>query len=175
VSGVVQARAYENTAMTTGIISPESIGSLPAKSLSVVARGGAGQAIGDAIYARKPAGIRAWGTQSVTVTDEDGYEHTVGYVPATPLAATIVLSIAGSSSEYEADVKAALVELAGEYGVGEDLLHLDVLSRVLGAARGARGVSGTVNGAAISTTGALSVGYERYVTIAAGDITIGWT
>lgn len=54
----------------------------PAKSFQVFTLGGDPQAIADAIFAKAPAGIEAYGTNQQTVTDISGNVHTIGFTPA---------------------------------------------------------------------------------------------
>jgi len=173
LSSVVQARVYENDTNSMGISSPEAIGTLPAHSLLVVARGTYSAAdIAAVIFASKPAGILAYGTSSATVTDDEGVPHVVSWMNATPLVCTLVLTITGSSAGYNDAVKAAVIAYTDSLGMGDDVLHVRIVAAVLGAAVGATAVSGTLNGVALSLSGALAVSYNQYPSLLAAAITI---
>ncbi len=170
---VQEAAVYENDTDVTGVTSPETIAALPPHSFVVVARGTfTASEIGAAILSRKPSGIRAWGASFVTVEDADGVGHSIGYRTAVALPVVVVLTITGSAVAYSDAVKAALHDWADALQVGQELQHLALLAQVLAAAPGATGVSGTVAGAALSTTGAVDVGYYEYATIAVADVTL---
>lgn len=173
LASVVQARVYENDTNALGISTPESIPTLPAHSFLVVARGTYTDAeIAGAIFSAKPAGILAFGTSSYTVTDDEGVPHVIGWRPAAALVCTLVLTITGSSAGYNDAVKAAVIAYTDSLGMGEDVLHVRVVAAVLGAAVGATAVSGTLNGVALTLSGALSVDYYQYPSLLAAAITI---
>lgn len=170
---VVQARVYENDTNALGISSPESIPTLPAHNLLVVARGTYTDAeIAAAIFAAKPAGIDTFGTDSDTVTDDEGVPHVISWRPAEALVCTLVLTITGSSADYNDAVKAAVVAYTDSLGMGDDVSHVRVVAAVLSAAVGATAVSGTLNGVPLSLSGALSVAYYQYPSLLAAAITI---
>jgi len=170
---VTQARVYENDSNVLGISSPESIPTLPAHSFLVVARGTYSNAeIAAAIFAAKPVGIEAFGTVSYTVTDDEGVPHVISWRPAAPLVCTLALVITGSSSGYHDAVKAAVIAYVDSLGMGEDVLHVRIVAAVLGAAVGATAVSGTLNGTALSLSGALAVDYYQYPSLLAAAIAI---
>lgn len=173
LASVEQARVYENTSMVLGIASPEAIATLPAKSFLVVARGTYTNAeISQVIFDAKPAGIRAYGTVTATVTDDEGVPHTIGWHPAVAKVCTLVLTITGSSSGYNDAVKAACIAYVESLGLGDDVLHVRLVAAILGAAIGATAVSGTLNGVALSLSGSLAVAYDEYPTLLAAAITI---
>lgn len=71
VSGVDQALVFEND-------TDDPIGSRPPHAVEAVVIGGADQAIGDALFDSKAAGIATYGTESpVTHTDSQGVDHEV--------------------------------------------------------------------------------------------------
>lgn len=73
VSGVTQVRAFENATDTT-----DSDGR-PPHSLDVIVVGGTDQAVADALWAAKAAGIQTWGTTAMAVTDEGGVSRAVSF------------------------------------------------------------------------------------------------
>ena len=71
--GVKDALVYINETDST-----DSIG-IPAHSIAVVIRGGAANAVAQAIYDKKAPGIGVWGSSSGTAVDADGREHTIPF------------------------------------------------------------------------------------------------
>ena len=172
---VQQARVYENDTDTTGIATPEVITDLPPHSLLLVARGTFTDAqVCALIWAGKPGGIGTWGNTLATITDGEGIEHLVRYQAASEKVCTLVLTITGSASAYAAAVKAACVAYVTALGLGDNVAHVRLVAAVLGAALGATAVSGTLNGTALSLSGALAVAYDEFATLASGGITITW-
>lgn len=112
---VIAASVIENTTMGT------SAEGLPPKSFCAVVRStvpdpGAedDQAIGDAIWANKPAGIESWGDQDVEVLDSEGMPHTVWFRRPGEVLVYVALRLTTDPATYVGDdeVKAALIASA---------------------------------------------------------------
>ncbi len=119
---VEQVIAVENVELTT---SPEG---LPGKSFEVIVIGGDNQENADTIRANKPAGIESYGSESETVTDSQGYTHTIEFSRPTEVPLYVELTITTDPALYPADgddqVKAALVAKAQAQDIGEDVIAL---------------------------------------------------
>ena len=85
--GVRDARLYVNDTDST-----DSIG-IPAHSIAVVADGGNGEAVAQAIFDKKPPGIGTWGSTTVTVPDAQGNGHPVSFTRNTDKMIVVYLFI----------------------------------------------------------------------------------
>ena len=169
---VTQAQVFENDTDALGIVSPDIIPLMPPHSIAVVPRGGfTGAELAPVILGKKPAGIWAWGQTYEPVTDSEGFTKLVGYTVPTALTVTIALTLTGVSAAVEAAVKAALVAYGAGLQTGQDVQHVDVIVAVKSACA-AKTVTGTVNGVALSGSGALAVAWDRYADIDASNISV---
>lgn len=125
--GVIFARVLENDTDTT------DANGVPRKSIEAIVYGPASptsdddQALAEALWAAKPAGIRAYGTTSKTVTDEQGNEHTVSFTRPTLKNVYLEIDIVVDADEYPVDgddqVAAALVAVGDDnYQPGDDVI-----------------------------------------------------
>ncbi|MFE0394760.1 baseplate J/gp47 family protein [Paenibacillus lactis] len=113
VPGVRAATVIENTANTT------DADGRPPKSFEAYVLGGQPDEIGSAIFGKKAAGIEAYGSESVTVTDLAGYPHEVrfSYAQTAPVAIRVTVS---KNSSYPADGTALIKTSIIKYIGGED-------------------------------------------------------
>lgn len=125
--GVIFARVLENDTDTT------DANGVPRKSIEAIVYGPASptsdddQALAEALWAAKPAGIRAYGTTSKTVTDEQGNEHAVSFTRPTLKNVYLEIDIVVDADEYPVDgddqVAAALVAVGDDnYQPGDDVI-----------------------------------------------------
>lgn len=125
--GVLFVRVLENDTDTT------DADGVPRKSIEAIVYGPASptsdddQALAEALWAAKPAGIRAYGTTSKTVTDDQGNEHTVSFTRPTLKNVYLEIDIVIDADEYPADgddqVAAALVAVGDDnYQPGDDVI-----------------------------------------------------
>lgn len=121
----------------------------PAHSFEVIVVGGTNQAVADAIWASKPAGIEAYGLTLVSVVDSEGDAHDVGLtrpadvlvwieVDVTPrVVSTAVGSDATTSSTYPLDgaalIEAAIVAIEPGLRAGQSFPSWMVLDAIAGA------------------------------------------
>jgi len=87
------------------------IGSQPAHSFQVVVIGGSDTEIAKTIYENKPAGIKPYGTTTISVNDSKGYPHSVGF--SRPVNTSVYIDVtinrlSGSSNDTIANIKSAL-------------------------------------------------------------------
>jgi uncharacterized phage protein gp47/JayE len=117
VPGVTACTVFENT---TGTTDPDGI---PPKAIEVMVSGGADQAIRDAIWATKAAGIETHGGVSGTVLDSQGLSHMVKLSRPTELLVYLDVYLRKDSSypvDGDAQVKAQLA--AKTYAAGDDVV-----------------------------------------------------
>jgi len=123
VTDVTHVSAFENV----DIITDPATG-LPPKSFHVIVLGGAEQDIADKIWDVKPAGIETYGAISKTVTDSQGYTHTIKFSRPTPVPIYIDLTVLTDPAEFPADgaaqIKAAIVAYGALLEVAEDVIAL---------------------------------------------------
>jgi len=122
---------------------------LPPKSFEAVVYefGGANdrdQEVAEAIYAAKPAGIEAHGDKDFTVTDSQGFDHTVKFTEPDEVDIYLILDLTvdstypdGGDDTLEADV----VEWGNEIGVGNDVI---VYPSLVGQLNGVTGITDVV-------------------------------
>lgn len=112
---------------TTGTV---DAGDRPGKSFEVFVaeRGGLttrDQEVAQAIFESKPAGIESFGDVSKTVTDSQGFEHTIKFSRPTEVDIWLILDLT-TTSEYPTNgddqVKALMVTWGNELGVGQDII-----------------------------------------------------
>jgi uncharacterized phage protein gp47/JayE len=118
VVGVSELTSYENV---TG--APDANG-LPGKSFQIVVIGGADDAIAQAIWNNKPAGILSFGVDSGTAIDAKGQSQEVNF--SRPIEVPIYIDVTlVTSSEYQGDasMKALLVSSADSfYTIGKEVV-----------------------------------------------------
>lgn len=115
LNGVRAAIVIENNKST-----PDEAGR-PPNSICAYVLGGDSDEIGYVIFKKKAAGIEAYGTEQVQVSDLGGYPHTVGFSRAIEIPISIQLSIYKNEnfpSDGVEKIKTELIKYVG--GVAED-------------------------------------------------------
>lgn len=121
---IEDAIVIENTGLTV------DGGGRPGKSFEafVYEYGGAttrDQAIADAIFVSKPAGIESFGDVSKTVTDSQGFDHTMKFSRPVGVDIYLILDLTVTSAyptDGDAQVKALMVLWGNGLGVGQDVI-----------------------------------------------------
>ena len=128
LNGVTSATVYENE---TDSVDAEG---RPPHSVEAVVAGGDAQDIGLTIWQKKAAGIDTFGSQSVEVTDSQGFPHTIYY--NRPIAVPVWFNITITEYPEEslpANASDLIVEAVLQYGssltVGNDV----IVQRFMGA------------------------------------------
>lgn len=120
VSGVTAVIVFENETMDT-----DSDG-VPPKSVEVLVSGGEDGAIRAAIFASVAAGIGTHGNVSGTVTDSQGFNHTVKFSRPTVLSIYVRVDLVKDPATYPADgddqVKTKIVEWGDAQKSGKDVV-----------------------------------------------------
>ncbi len=100
---------------------------LPPHSIEVLVQNGEDQDIFDAILATKPAGIATYGTETGTVTDASGIDHTVYFTRATDVDIYITVDVTVLSLDWPEDgeeqIKDALVAYGDALEIGDDVVR----------------------------------------------------
>lgn len=128
LNGVTVARVYENDSDST-----DGDGR-PPHSIEAVVAGGDADEIGAVIWQKKAAGIDTYGSQSVSVTDSQGYNHTINFNRPIPIYVWLDITITEYPEEtLPPDASTVITEAVIAYGdsltVGNDV----ILQRFMGA------------------------------------------
>lgn len=118
VTDVIQVKPKENDDLI-------EVDGIPPKSFEIVVRGGDDQAIAEAIFYKKPAGIKAFGTTNVEVSDEDGNKYTIGFTRPIPTPITVSITLNLSSAQTESWIEGVKSDIVSEftktYNIGDDV------------------------------------------------------
>lgn len=131
--------------------------SRPPHSFECFVNGGEGyeQEIAQIIYEKKPIGIKAYGDSYYTVTDEGGFEHSIGFSKTQYVDVIVKLQITTDSTfegdNGKAEIKKSLSSVINSLGVGTSL----ILSTLYGYIYDVKGVT-EVTSLSISTDGGKS-------------------
>ena len=128
LNGVTVARVYENDSDST------DAEGRPPHSIEAVVAGGDADEIGAVIWQKKAAGIDTFGSQSVSVADSQGFNHTINYNRPIPVYVWLDIEITEYPEEtLPPDATTVITEAVIEYGesltVGNDV----ILQRFMGA------------------------------------------
>jgi uncharacterized phage protein gp47/JayE len=116
----------------------------PPNSFEATVLGGTAAEIGAAIFRSKAAGIRAYGTQTVSVNDSSGNPQTVGFTYANAADVYVNVTVTKNSSfpvngadlvEYQVIQYIGGTDAAGQaykgLGLGDDVILAKILSAIL--------------------------------------------
>lgn len=164
VEGVLEVAIFENTGLTT------DGNGVPGKAFEAVVRGGTNAAVAAALWASKPAGVRAHGLTSVTVEDSRGEEHTVRFSRPSEVEVYLEIDVTVDADVYPADgddlVAAAVAELGdATLNVGDDVV-LSALYCAVFSVAGVLDVTAVRAGTSSSPTGTANL------TIAARELAL---
>jgi uncharacterized phage protein gp47/JayE len=94
--------------------------------------GGDDQAIAQAIFDAKPAGIRPYGDISATAYDIDGNPHTIYFSRPTIVSIYVDVSIVSDGTAIDPQtVKDAIKNYINNLEIGEDIIYAKVLATVM--------------------------------------------
>lgn len=133
-------------------------------------------AVAEQIFASKAAGTSTGGSTTRTVTDSQGYAHSISFTRPTPVAGGAEIAVE-TSDDYVGDTAAgeAIAAAAAEaLSVGDDLDWSDLVAWAM-AVTGVERVTGVdvgPSGGPLSSFGALSIDIREIATLSTGDITI---
>jgi hypothetical protein len=157
----------------------------PPKSFEAYVLGGNELDIAQAILSKKAAGIEPYGTKSVTVKDDAGYDQLIRYTPATQITVRLRFTIT-TDTRFPVDGGAQLKTAAISYIGGEDAdgtlyvglnMGADVItSRLIAFAYGVDGITDVKieisTDGSTWTTGNLAVAQSEVAQTSANLITV---
>ena len=134
VQDVVDVDVTENETMTT-------VDSVPPKAISCFVYGGIDADIGQAIFETKAAGIQAYGSTVVTVTDAKGIGHQIGFSRPTVIPIYVNVTLTKDMAVFPLNgattIETAIIKYIGglaadsvEYnglGVGDDVIYTKII------------------------------------------------
>ena len=167
VPDVTYCSVTENEALYT-------VDSIPGKAFEVVVIGGDPQALFDAVWLAKPAGIQAYGTTAGTAVDTQGFSHDVGITRPDEIVIKLDISVTVLGGQYAGDtaLKQALSDWAdGSLQVGHDVIHKRVVAVIMGVA----GVVDCTVGIGLAFGGPSAnyvIGAREYATVDQGNIQV---
>lgn len=136
----------------------------------------ADQAVGEAIFSRKPLGIKAVGDTTVTVLDITSQEQSISFSHVAEVVLRIKLTVA-KDTHFELDgveqIKTALISYIESLGAGEDVIFTRLYKSIFG-------VAGVVDVSELSIskdgggylTGNVSISSAQVATLKAENIAI---
>lgn len=119
LDGITKIKGYENDQ------DAPDINGIPAHSISLIVEGGDVQEIGDTIAFKKTPGTGTYGTTNVTTYDRYGVSNVINFYRPTTVDIDVQVNInalAGYSSTYADDIKAAVSEFINSNEIGDDIL-----------------------------------------------------
>ena len=123
-SGISKIRVFQNNTDST-----DSIGR-PPHSVHVVAQGGLEDEIGDAIFRSVAGGIDTYGSVSVTVTDDDGFDHVMRFDRPSPIYVWVrirLTTLPASEAEFPGDgfsrVRSGVLSASEVFDIGDDVVR----------------------------------------------------
>ena len=132
ILSVKEAAVFENDSDTAGITSPIAIPGIAPHSFVAVERDGVQLDVARVIFAKKPLGIKAWGSTYIDVTDSQGYVHSIGFEPAAALDCYADIHVTGPASlaGTQAQVKAAVSAYVAALGTATPVVFSRVIAIV---------------------------------------------
>lgn len=124
VDGVEEVAVYENDTNLT------DENGIPAHSFMPVVLGGSSQIIAETIWQNKPMGISSVGNTSVTITDSQGFPHTISFERPNPVTIYIDIELSLNPEDdnvFPGDgadlIRLAIIDYADrQFGVGDDVI-----------------------------------------------------
>lgn len=174
VPGVTSCVVFANQTMAV------DVDGRPAKSVEAVVEGGVNADVAAAIFARVAVGIQPYGTTSVTVTDTQGINWTVGFTRPSALNLWVRVDLIVDPLTFPVDgtdqVKAAIVGDEPNLPIGKDGVASRISSRCFGVP-GVLDVTlcyiGLANPAIASTT--VPAGPRERIQLDTGRVTVNTT
>jgi uncharacterized phage protein gp47/JayE len=152
VPDVDQANVYENTTLVT------DADGVPGKAFEVVVIGGTNDAIAQAIWDSKPAGISAYGGATGTALDALSASRVVAFTRPTEILVHVALTAVTASGWQgaTADIAQAIVDYGATYQMGDDVVRAKLLASYL-EVQGVADDGGFCIGIAAAPTGTANI------------------
>ena len=113
---------------------------LPPHSFQVVVKGAEDDAIAQAIFDNKPAGIKAYGSITKTINDSKGYPHEVAFTRPTEVPINIDVKFkvrSGASNDLKKYIEEYVTKDLNKYQkIGQEVLWSDVFAAAVYASNG---------------------------------------
>lgn len=135
VSGVQSVMLVEND-------TSEEVDGRPPHSFEVYVYGGDDTEVAEAIYAKKPMGIQAYGSTTVTIEDEGGTSHTINFTRTVAVMIKVQIKIKTDNlfeSDGVAKIKQNIIDYVAALGNGDDIIR----TALYGAIHSVAGVTET--------------------------------
>lgn len=120
VDGVTAVRMFENTSDAT------DADGMPPHTIEALVQGGTDAAVAAQLYASKAGGIGTHGTETETVTDSQGNEHTIKFSRPAEIDIYVAVTLTYDADLYPSDgddqVKAAVVAWGDAQTTGKDVV-----------------------------------------------------
>lgn len=124
VTGVTDAIVTENDENTT-------VNGIPGNSIFTLVNGGTDIDVAAAIFAKKPAGIKSFGTTTVNVTDSQGVTHPISFSRPTQVNTWFKIDIT-TDSNFPVDGNTQIINAVKAYidsiKLGEDIIIYKVIT-----------------------------------------------
>ena len=175
-TAVESVTVYEN-------VSDATVDSIPPHAFEAIVYGPASpstadnDAIAEAIFTSKAAGINTYGNTSRTVTDASGISHTINFTRPTAVPVTVTTLAVDTDTDYAGDtalrdtVEARALE---DLAPGRDLHPSMVAAWALEVA-GVLRVTSVALDSGTAWTGAVSITTRQIATVDSGDVTVSST
>lgn len=123
--------------VVTGNEEDTTVNSIPAHSFETLVKGGTDNDIAQAIFAKKPGGIKPYGTTTVNVTDTQGIAYTVGFSRPTNTNVWIKIDLTTDSNfpisedpliDGNSRIKTAVLNYISNLKLGEDVIIYKIIT-----------------------------------------------
>ncbi|SHJ28142.1 baseplate J/gp47 family protein [Clostridium magnum] len=109
------------------------VNGIPPHSFETFVYGGENTAVAQAIFDKKPGGIKAFGDIAIEIIDSQGITHTVGF--SRPTSTSIWFKItktvdANYPSDGDAQIKNAILNYMSNINLGEDIIIYKIISLI---------------------------------------------
>ena len=138
-SALLRVPTVQYAAVVENNTATEDSDGRPPHSFECYVRGGESyeQEIGEAIFSKKPLGIRTVGDKAVTVKDSSGNDQTVYYSPTENVGITVKIALKAVNT-FPADgadqIKAAVSDYIDGLGIGKSLILSSIYGHIYGVA-----------------------------------------
>jgi uncharacterized phage protein gp47/JayE len=153
---------------------------LPPHSIECLVLGGDDQEIADMVWSSKAAGIKTYGTESATVTDSAGDDHTVYFSRPTEVPIYLIVDLTADEDAFPSDgedqIKQALVDFWADKGIGDDVIRSQLYSPI-DAIDGTEDITNIKLGTAPAPAGTsnITVTTRQLATFSTANITVNVT
>lgn len=119
--------------VVTGNEEDTTVNGIPAHNFETLVKGGADNDIAQAIFAKKPASIKAYGTTVINVTDTQGITYGVGFTRPTNTNVWIKIDTttdANYPTDGDTQIKNKVLAYINGLGLGEDVIIYKIITQI---------------------------------------------